>query len=387
MSARAVRNGHRVLVVSNRDDVHARAVLARLDAVSGVEGAGVLFDTATFPMATDISVQSPGPGTIAVQPALPRVFGGGTASALRQSNAIDRSAHALNELHAVYWRRPRASIVDEELTQPELRRYAARSSRETIEGMVEQLALDCRVVDPPSRVARAGLKVLQLNLAARAGLNVPRTLVTNDPAQAAAFIQDGVEGLIVAKSPADLPDFAAHTTCVHAADTGALRSIRLTPIILQERIVGGPDLRITVIGRRLFGCAQMPRVGFDDVDCRADPTPHLTAFDPPPELRDGILAMQASLGLAFGAFDFKCDRSGVPYFLEVNPMGQWLFVEVATCHPIAEALARYLWHGPGAEWGTTMPALRLDDLGPLCHDAISQEYAALRGQVASEVVP
>jgi hypothetical protein len=56
-------------------------------------------------------------------------------------------------------------------------------------------------------------------------------------------------------------------------------------------------------------------------------------------------------------------------------------VEVATGQPLAEALARYLWSGPGAEWTTRLPALRDEDLEGLYPFSISDEYEVLRRSV------
>jgi hypothetical protein len=122
--------------------------------------------------------------------------------------------------------------------------------------------------------------------------------------------------------------------------------------------------------------AQPTRPGYD-VDSRIDPAPQREPFEPSASLRAGILALQQRFGLSFGAYDFKCDGAGTPYFLEVNPSGQWLFAETATQHPIAEALARHLWEGPGAEWRTSLPPIREDDLEALFPFSIADEYAAL----------
>ena len=48
------------------------------------------------------------------------------------------------------------------------------------------------------------------------------------------------------------------------------------------------------------------------------------------------------LGLRYGAADFRVAPDGDLVFLEVNPAGQWLFVEYATGQPIAAALADLL---------------------------------------------
>ena len=48
------------------------------------------------------------------------------------------------------------------------------------------------------------------------------------------------------------------------------------------------------------------------------------------------------MGLVFGAIDLKLAVNGEPVFLEVNPQGQFLYVEIRTGLPISDALAEYL---------------------------------------------
>lgn len=339
-------------------------MLSRLSAITGTDKAGVLFDTATFPMATDISAGVGLASRFSVYPPLPQVFGDGARSTLRSASPGSKALIDFQRIRSVYWRRPRPSLIDDALEHSDLRHYAAKSSRETIEGVIEQLALECHVVDTPAAVSRAGLKVLQLRLARQSGLKVPNTIITNSPDEAISFFKAshccGVE--VISKSPSDLHHFPAKTELVDHKRLKQIEHVRLSPTILQERIVGGPDLRIVVVGRRLFGMAQTSSAAFDQVDCRMDPVPLRTSFAPPFVLRRQIVALQRKLGLAFGVYDFKCDYTGTPFFLEVNPVGQWLPVELSTHAPIAEALALYLWHGPGGEWKTTLEPLSEQDL-------------------------
>jgi glutathione synthase/RimK-type ligase-like ATP-grasp enzyme len=369
--------------VSHRDDAHAYAVLARLRQISNRDDVGMLFDTATLPVASRISVGQKARGdghALSVHPPLPEICGSSTVSLLRRRNIAECLVSVpLERVRAVYWRRPRPSLVEDSLTDPDLRLYAAKASRETIEGTVEALALRCRVVDRPSHVTRASLKVLQLETARRARLRVPQSLITNSPDDAARFVKrlEAVGTQVISKSPTDLDYFSARTEIVDRRKLDQLAAIALSPTILQERIVGGPDLRITVVGSRVFGMAQTSRPEFE-ADARLDPAPRREPFDVPARLRQRILTVQRALGLSFGAYDFKCDALGQPYFLEVNPIGQWLGTELATGAAVAEALALYLWRGAGAEWATTLPAIQEEQLESLFPPAVQEEYAVMR---------
>jgi glutathione synthase/RimK-type ligase-like ATP-grasp enzyme len=121
--------------------------------------------------------------------------------------------------------------------------------------------------------------------------------------------------------------------------------VRCAPVILQEYIPG-VDVRVTVVGRRLF-CAS--------IDCRhtGSPEDFRLALDEsrvepirlPPPLRRRLLALIRGLDLRYAAIDLRRSESGDWIFLEVNPSGQWLFVEARTGLPITDAVARLLATG------------------------------------------
>ena len=66
----------------------------------------------------------------------------------------------------------------------------------------------------------------------------------------------------------------------------------------------------------------------------------------PERLPDGVaescLNLMNCLGLEFGAMDLACGEDGRYWFFEVNPAGQWLWMEKALELPICEEVARLL---------------------------------------------
>ena len=68
----------------------------------------------------------------------------------------------------------------------------------------------------------------------------------------------------------------------------------------------------------------------------------VAAVELPTALQMRLLALQKSLGLVYGAIDLRRTDEGEYYFLEVNPAGQWMFVEQRTGLPIAQAHADLL---------------------------------------------
>ena len=56
----------------------------------------------------------------------------------------------------------------------------------------------------------------------------------------------------------------------------------------------------------------------------------------------GLSRLMARLGLLYGAADLRETSDGRVFFLEINPAGQWLFIEERTHQPITAAVAQLL---------------------------------------------
>ncbi|MET0228974.1 MAG: hypothetical protein ABW234_09740, partial [Actinomycetes bacterium] len=69
------------------------------------------------------------------------------------------------------------------------------------------------------------------------------------------------------------------------------------------------------------------------------------AYDLPPNVCASLGALMRGLGLSFATIDLKVDARGDHHFLEVNPQGQFLYIEILTGQPISAAVARTLVNG------------------------------------------
>ncbi len=244
------------------------------------------------------------------------------------------------EVRAIWWRRPEP--VDRWPLDPGGRALGAAEWTEALAGVV-RVAGGFWVNDPASdEIARR--KLVQLEMARRLGLPVPRTLVTNDPVLADRFVRSCRPGAIV-KSLASTVE-GGYTHRVGRGDGALASRLRIGPAILQER-VDGLDLRVTIVGREVFAMSLDARAGNrDDVRLEWDKvaaTARPAAL--PPALSRRLLALLRALGLRYGAVDLRRRPSGGYAFLEVNPGGQWMHAEAATGHPIGRTLARLLASG------------------------------------------
>lgn len=207
------------------------------------------------------------------------------------------------------------------------------------------------VVNEPFCETVADRKLLQLATAAECGLRIPETLVTNQHEEAREFIStlelQGRRTIYKQLLSGSIP-VGHYTMTVTPEDQERLQEIRSAPLTLQERIEGGIDVRVVVVGDAHFAMAQRVdknRADSNVSDVRVECRPESWCVELPADVKAGLDKLTARLRLSFGAYDFITDRAGNWFFLEVNPTGQWLFVEAAIDAPIAEALARLLWFG------------------------------------------
>lgn len=162
----------------------------------------------------------------------------------------------LDDIRAIYYRRPTSFRFPDHLS-PEQQRFAAAEARRGLGGLL--LTLPVRWVSHPSRVADAEFKPLQLHLAADCGLRVPRTLLTNDAAQARDLAEQLCGPMIY--KPLSAPSIRAggELKLIYATRVGGTAlnrdDIGLTVHLFQEYIPKKHDVRLTVVGDRFFAAA------------------------------------------------------------------------------------------------------------------------------------
>lgn len=202
--------------------------------------------------------------------------------------------------------------------------------------------LDAVWVNDPDRDAAASRKMWQLKLASELGLRVPRTCMTNSPERARQFLDDE-PGAVIYKAFSATPDTWRETRVVTATEIAQLDQVRLAPLIFQEAIPGGCDLRVTIVGDRVFPAQIVGPVDGYEYDFRLHTAESsISPVELPGAVTERLLALMQRLHLWYGAVDLRRAPDGDFVFLEINPAGQWLFVEYATGQPISAALAELL---------------------------------------------
>lgn len=306
-----------IVVVSHRADDHATEVL---DALARVGHPAVLVDTALFPS----------------QASLTQRFGSGHPrwELTQNGGRVD-----LAECRAAWWRRPQGFTLDPGL-DAEVSAWTYTECHEAMAGM--WAALDATWVNPPALDEAAHHKPYQLAVATDVGLPIPKTLITNDPAAARAFAEEvGIEQTVY-KTFLASENHWRETRILRRDELDLLDRVALAPVIFQQYVPAEADVRVTVLGDRLFAAAIRPAPGGYAVDYRMDiDGATFTPTELSPETERRLHALMDRLGLVYGAVDLRRTIDG-DVFLEVNPAGEWRFVEERTGQPISAAMADLL---------------------------------------------
>jgi hypothetical protein len=292
-----------VLIVAGPGDRHADTVAGEL-ARRGVSVARTSLDRLRTT-------------ALAWQPGAPLLLAGPTATV-----TVDAGTTA-------WWRRPGRMATGD--LDPDQAALAQAEGAAILQGSLR--ATVGRWVDPPSLVDAAEDKLYQLHLAHALGVTIPDTLVTSDPAAARAFAARSVLAKPVSAGSGIAP-FAGRVS------VDQLELVVACPVLLQRQVPASADLRVVPVGTAAFAWSR-PRSSTEPLDWRlADPPGRGFRLCPAEELAAPALRIADALGLTFTVQDWLASPDG-PVFLEVNPQGQWLFLDGAD-RRVAPALAAHL---------------------------------------------
>jgi glutathione synthase/RimK-type ligase-like ATP-grasp enzyme len=117
------------------------------------------------------------------------------------------------------------------------------------------------------------------------------------------------------------------------------------PVFIQEEIKKDFELRINIIGNQIYACKiKYSKEAGNNVDWRTVDTDHLghISYELPEDLKTKLFSLCRKLNLQFGAVDMAVTPEGKYVFFEINPNGQYLWIEDKTGQPLSEAMANLL---------------------------------------------
>jgi hypothetical protein len=317
-----------ILVVSTPNEAHSDLVYQRLRE----QGAAIVrFNHADVPANAALS--------LAYTPA------GRTSYTLRTTEGrID-----LDDVGAIMYWRPDPPVPHDRIADPDLRAFVAEECRGVVADMWHSLP-GTWLPGRPTTVQTAQYKASQLRVAGEIGFELPPTLISNSPDDFLEFhranggaIISKLAGLAWFKKVGET--FARYTEPVSTRDVANADDVRHAPMIFQAYVPKRVELRITVVGERVFPAeirsqaSHHTRHDWRRYDMFATQyAPH----DLPRDVEQRCVALVKRLGLTYGAIDMIVTPDGRYVFLEINPAGLYLWIEQATGLPITDAICDLL---------------------------------------------
>lgn len=202
-------------------------------------------------------------------------------------------------------------------------------------------------INNPVATYKAENKLYQLKMARQIGFKIPYTIVSNDgklsdiKKEAKYAIKTLDPGLL----KIDDKEAFIYTNVVTGNEL-IKSNLRSAPIVIQEYLFPKLDIRVTVVGHKVFAVKILKQGKNIDGDWRRIKKEELEYI--PIKLPDDIsqlcINLVKKLGLNFGAIDLAFINEEY-YFLEINPTGEWAWLVNKVNFPIHKEIAYLLAQG------------------------------------------
>jgi MvdD family ATP-grasp ribosomal peptide maturase len=316
-----------ILIVTHSDD---NECVARVrEAIARRGGETIRFDTDRYP--TDVRLTA--------------YYGGDERLTLTN----EEGEFDLREVAAIWHRRLNFGARLPATLDKQLRHASLGETSAAAHGMLA--SLKTFRMDHLHHIRHAENKQLQLQVARELGLNTPRTLTTNDPNAVRAFAKSCEGGMVTKMLSSfaiydDGKELVVFTNPMKPEDLDDLSGLSLCPATFQELLPKSLEIRVTVVGNRVMSAAVDSQVSARAAhDWRRDGLRMLQEWQPselPHNVEEKILRLMDYFSLNYGAIDIILTPDNRHVFLELNPSGEFFWLERTPGLPISEAIADVL---------------------------------------------
>jgi glutathione synthase/RimK-type ligase-like ATP-grasp enzyme len=320
------------LIISSKSDIHVDAVIKEL---LNFDIAPVRLNIETFAINSSYVYEFDDEGSLT-----------------EQSLRLLDSNKSLGEASVIWWRKfgefDRFKISPD-ITDTNSIQYCQKEADAFIHSL-PGLYPEAAWVNTWDSIHYSSYKLNQILVAKKLGIKIPKTIISNSYKKIVNFMdrQDGCIIKPITQHSGFSIDGENYRLYTREITRGVLEenkdSIKFSPILVQEKVIKKHEYRVTIIGNCCFVC-QINSQLIDDREARIDwrlvdpdNVQHVVS-DLPEKYKSKLKLMLKELKLNFGAFDIVEDIYGELFFLELNPNGQWYWIEILTGLPMAKEMA------------------------------------------------
>ncbi|MCS5708640.1 hypothetical protein CC99x_006930 [Candidatus Berkiella cookevillensis] len=299
----------KILILADKEDAHARIVSRALE-MKGAQG--IRWDPGEFLLKQKINLFLKPVSSIEIY---------------TKEGSIN-----LNEIDVVWFRRPRLPTLPNSI-HPDDEKFIKEESISFMRALWSFMCESAVWINPFSSYHMANSKLVHLRLALELGFIIPNTLVSNDKNRILDFLAKNKCTGVIYKTfmPFSWQEeegvFSSQTAIVSADFLPEQEVLQMTPGIYQSLVLKAYEIRATFFN----DCCIAVRIeNHSEIDWRSL---HFKGKIPIGEIKlpnliyDKCIQLMKKLGISFGCFDFIVTPAGEYIFLEVNEMGQFLWIE------------------------------------------------------------
>ncbi len=244
----------------------------------------------------------------------------------------------IEELHTIWWRRSvRGQLFNSSELEDEYKGFVNNEFEASLFGLLHS-KFKGKWISHPFSTTLASNKIIQTQLALHAGFTLPKTLFSQDGEKITKFIKTNSFEVII-KPVYGSTKTPLYTQKIDKLDLPDCEHFNVCPAIYQEFVPGTTHLRINVFGDKIYPFM----IHTKDLDWRQDITNPISFVEVDSSLEKELKSLLSVMDLQMGIFDFKVnDVDKKLYFFEVNPQGNFLFLEGVTKYPLTEKFADFI---------------------------------------------
>lgn len=258
-------------------------------------------------------------------------------------NDLNFSIDGIKSFKSVWFRRTK--LPDIKVSNPHEKIYLLNEYETLLKNLFS--TIDAKWFSNPFNIYKAENKLYQLKIAKNIGFKIPKTLITNNKEILKEFYYSNSKKIIIKPLSQSKLNCNGETEFIFTNDLKkehieTLEKYELTPCIYQEKIEKNIELRVTVVGEKVFSSGVNSQL-FENT--RTDWRKGKQEFfkvEIPIDIEEKCKLIVKELGLQFGAIDIIKDTNGNYIFLEINPNGQWAWIENETGLKISDSIINEL---------------------------------------------
>ncbi|MBK5261032.1 MAG: hypothetical protein JJE17_00485 [Peptostreptococcaceae bacterium] len=253
----------------------------------------------------------------------------------------------LSDITAVYYRRPLISDLNTLAGISTSEKEYLRSELTYILEGIYKVLRNKYWLNYVYRIREAENKIYQLIVAKELGVKLPESIITNSYNSIIKFIGDNNDNIIKPIKSGHLKkkqNSAAIFTSKYDLNENDQDRLELFPNYLQRNIIKSFDIRCIVVGSEVF-VAEIHSQNDEEsvIDWRRGKnvlkhSKHVL----PDDIKIFCISITRKFELNYSAIDFILDTNGDYYFLEINPNGQWAWIENRLGYPISSKIVDML---------------------------------------------